>query len=598
MSRAAVISIEFEALLAKARADYQAFRKEAEEPIRVSFSGDARGQSTVSTIGGLSANGVPSSATSSPVPSSANTAAFGGAVPSFEASAAQVRGAMQGLARAYAVQTAAVARQTSEMQAAAEGTETGGASPTSATTPRRPRGRGVLGLFGATGPQVISGVFAVHGLQRLERAYLRNRELAETLEYEGAEEASKVAARQTREDRNELGYSGIRSAFVHTSRFFGLDFGQQTDDERLAQDRRSAATIKADQSAEKIAAAIKSTNRRTALVGLDPIQQRRAELGYELEDVNLSIGATRREANIDPSLDPGRRATLRREADEAAKSAKAFYDAQTKLLNQSRYDQIRNIGREDEIVSARGANQPIRAGRLELERDIENHLAPLRRLTNSPTLKHEEILAADRIATYDAQAKRQTDLATLSLRGENEAGEIRLGRHPLQSRLRSFVGGVETRYRALSADSENNAEREQLRRELATGQEQIQQDDRDERELQNIRLDTRERQVKFLLGRNPYGAEAAGIAGGALARSEELKNQDKRDFARRELELGRDQLGVQRQHYLDQFRGEAVDLRHFDVSNPRDANVEGKMLEAINSQTERLETAIKDLVSD
>lgn len=548
-----------------------------------------------------------------------NGAAPGGAaLPSFDAESAQVKGGMTTLARALYAQAATVRDTTNQIRGGGGsavagdtgGDVGGGASEGSGG------GRSALSRLYTRLGRAGGFLFAYRGLEAAGRQYARYRELDETLQYEGPDAAARLSAQQTREDRSNLISSSIRSGAVLGTRGYLNLIGRTgiygrvasivggavtkdllTDPERDEQDRVNASILEAKDKAAVLREGTRGLRRQAGTIGLDPISRQAAEAQLRFADAEDRSRELQNRANELDGKSPGSGKELRDAAKDNLDAAGRVRDAMQAATGVSRVSAVNALIADTGVSAARGRNDTIGAARIALNNETGEQVRQAI-ATRNPLLPLIALNALVKRTGFESEVTREADLSAGSLSDSNNAAELRLRRQPLQARLATFVGGVRDRYRSLSSSPENDAERAQLRRELAVGQEQIQQDYGANQTLQNIRFGTQERQLKLLLNRNPLGAEAAGIAGGALEQAEHFVQAGEKGNARTALQLGLGRLDVEHQQYLDQFRGAAVDLRHFDVSNPRDADKEQKVVEAVNEAKETITQAIKDMGSD
>jgi hypothetical protein len=109
---------------------------------------------------------------------------------------------------------------------------------------------------------------------------------------------------------------------------------------------------------------------------------------------------------------------------------------------------------------------------------------------------------------------------------------------------------------------------------------------------------TRHQQFERLRDRDPYGAQIAGDVGESIQRAKGLARSGHFNEGKAELGLGVEQLKLTEFQYKDAFRGQALDLRHFDNNNARDTEDPGKVLKEIKDGIDELTAAVKTLGDD
>lgn len=98
-----------------------------------------------------------------------------------------------------------------------------------------------------------------------------------------------------------------------------------------------------------------------------------------------------------------------------------------------------------------------------------------------------------------------------------------------------------------------------------------------------------ERMELLAAGRfDPIGGRAAGIFGAARERAAALAKNGFDGAAQTELDYGRVALGLEQASYLRGFRGEQIDLRNIDVTNPRDKENPAEVLTTIRDLLDKL----------
>ncbi len=93
------------------------------------------------------------------------------------------------------------------------------------------------------------------------------------------------------------------------------------------------------------------------------------------------------------------------------------------------------------------------------------------------------------------------------------------------------------------------------------------------------------------LARDPMGARAAGIAGSTITRGNQLAYAGMSKEAEAARGIGIKQLELEKQNYLDAFRGREIDLRSTGVTNPRDVTDPSAVMDEIVKQEKNIKDA-------
>lgn len=117
-------------------------------------------------------------------------------------------------------------------------------------------------------------------------------------------------------------------------------------------------------------------------------------------------------------------------------------------------------------------------------------------------------------------------------------------------------------------------------------------------DVANLNLTTNERIQQSLKRRDPFGARAAAITGGAESEVQAYMYAEMPDQARRAAKLGVGDLELTRRNYLEGFRGVQYDVRNNPVDNPRDQENPAQVLQTIAQYIKELQSIVKALGSD
>jgi hypothetical protein len=118
-------------------------------------------------------------------------------------------------------------------------------------------------------------------------------------------------------------------------------------------------------------------------------------------------------------------------------------------------------------------------------------------------------------------------------------------------------------------------------------------------------LSSQKRQLERGIARDPIGAQAEGIVGGAEQNILGFLRGEHKDLAEQARNNGLLSMTLLRQQYTDAFRAESFDPRQYQAANPKDTQDPGAVFQQLekgftNLQTavERIETKISDLVAN
>lgn len=616
MSRVVALGMRFDADLSSAQSAYERFVKEVQgKPITVpitSAASAAIASTPTTTLGGLAVPGSVSIGPGGP-----NVTAR---VPSFDAEAAQVKGGMTTLAKALYAQAYVLREQTNVLRGQSGGSsqavEAGDGNASGIATGVSSRNSQLLSrqnLFGA--------FIAIHGVQAVAREYARERDLNETLQYDGPDAAARLAAQQTREDRGNLLGSAIRSTAVLGTRgylsllgSFGI-YGKtasiiggsiikdvKTDDERRALDLENASILEAKDKAGALRDSTRRLRRDVQTVDLDPFTKQSVESKSRLDEVADRAAEFKNRANALDAIKPGAGKELRDAAKDNENAASKINDAMQKATGVARDSALLVLRSDTQAAIARGRNDPIAASRFKLDTELDERVRDATR-RGVPELPEIIANAKARRDEFDATNRREIELETLSRTNAAGVAGLLTNNRPLDARIQAIRNRQEEQQRALpkgflfdalggkglrdSIDEEADA---QIRLE----EKQHRRIGGDVGRSQATRLE----EIARLRERDPVGAQAAGTVGDTIAQARKLYQNQLPAEAAKQLEVGTAELELQKFNYREAFRGEAVDLRAFDNNNARDTEDPAKILGEINKGIQDLAKAVADLGSD
>lgn len=529
MSRIATISINFEAELAKARAQYESFKKEVENnPFRVPFTAGMGGGTTV---GGLPVG-------PGQIPGAAlGGGGFGGAASQtlifqqFNQTLAQNLTQITNGVQQAAAQAAQAAGGASIAAVGGGGSGGGGAGSGSGSSlfgiSNTGSYAGLLRRFGRAG----GTFFAVREVGEVLREANRIRQRDRDEEFEGTEKAVHQDMEQTKSQSGDyLGFGRpLRSVAIPIIRglggnwagrqLFGAGHEFQTDFEKEQQDRESSLRLESSDAIEKNRRFLISSSRHRATMNIDPISREQRESDFQLEDARIEAGRQRTRANFMMPFDSDAANMMRRSANAYEKEAQRAHEEEQRRIRFERDQQIGVLGDESEELGYRITHQGPQAERYALQRQnyrIEEKM----RFENNPALKMQESVDADRLRLFDVEES-------------DRRAKIKLG------------------------------------------------------------LDTTGEITKALLARDPTGAKVAGQVGSGIGEAKELSNRGYNDFAKQSLQNTFSQLDLTRQQYADQFHsvglGKFDDITSpRDVEDPSQvlkeiADGQAKIVQAINA---------------
>lgn len=145
---------------------------------------------------------------------------------------------------------------------------------------------------------------------------------------------------------------------------------------------------------------------------------------------------------------------------------------------------------------------------------------------------------------------------------------------------------------------QNTDDYQRLQRNFQAHQRQLESNRIDELNVQNLGLMGEQETLQKTLGRDYAGAQLSQLTTGYDVRQASLLAPDEQDARIQTLQNERlAVLGFQ-QNYFDSFHGEALDLRRFDVTNPRDVENPGEFNQQVVQKLDEINQTLQNLGVD
>jgi hypothetical protein len=375
--------------------------------------------------------------------------------------------------------------------------------------------------------------------------------------------------------------------------------GETFDEDSQREQTEEAIRVRtADKTSDAVRARARSMTRQAGVTNLDALGQSAAEIGFRQDDTDREAATMRQQATSMRSYAPAASRSLEQAAKALEDAAKKLNTAEGERIKRERGYRLDDQGSMDEIASERAAFRPNRAARLSLRQEQDREMRQVM-LSNDP-----KYIAAVRIRQEDerraqgAEQGREVTLTNLSLSTEQRSLAAELARDPLTARLAGIQGQTQGAIGRLSHDSEYDGARAAIEQNGKLQERLAIRDENDRRSRVDRQLNTERNRTARLMERDPTGAQVEGIVSEGIEQATALRNSGLGMYSDRALANSYGQLDLTRQNYLDQFRGTQLDLRAFDITNPRDQEHPGKVLQEISDGQQRIVDALNALASD
>ena len=204
-------------------------------------------------------------------------------------------------------------------------------------------------------------------------------------------------------------------------------------------------------------------------------------------------------------------------------------------------------------------------------------------------------LATDKLEAYEKTNRFQNTVALNQIGTTSDSLRYSIHDNPLQAQLTGLRGQGRGEILQLDkSDPQFGERRDAINKRLVLQERLAVKENAINHDAIGLSQTTRQNQLDRLLARDPTGAAIAGLVGSTHAEQQRLYNSGFKDLAAKQGDLGLKELKLEKQNYLDGFRGQEFDVQHLSINNPRDTEDPAEVLKEFKNAKNK----IKDFTDD